>query len=63
MSDDTIHTTPPTEVKDGLGYEAGSYCDTFACEWVEEYYGWRCSKCGLFYAFGQSPWEDFDDEL
>lgn len=47
---------------DGLGYTGGSYCDTFACEWVEEYYGWRCSKCGCFYAFGQAPWEDFGEE-
>lgn len=49
-------------IPDGLGYTANSYCDTFACEWVEEYYGWRCSKCGLFYDFGQAPWEDFGEE-
>jgi hypothetical protein len=28
--------------------------------WTEEYYGWLCVPCGLFYPFGSAPWEDFD---
>ena len=24
----------------------------------ETYYGWTCSNCGLFYAFGVAPWDD-----
>jgi len=28
------------------------------CDFVEEYYGWRCSKCELFFAFGSAPWEE-----
>ena len=39
-----------------------NYCDTFECEWEEEYYGWRCKKCGKFYAFGQAPWEEEDED-
>ena len=36
-------------------------------DWVEEYYGDRCSKCDLFYAHGTAPWcqsadDDFDDD-
>ena len=31
-----------------------------AHDWREEYYGHRCSKCGLFFAFGCAPW-DADD--
>src|SRR5690242_852784 len=26
-------------------------------DWKEEYYGVRCSKCGLFYAHGCAPWD------
>ncbi len=29
----------------------------------ETYYGWTCSNCGLFYAFGTAPWEDETDAL
>lgn len=28
--------------------------------WTEEYYGWLCVPCGLFYAYGCAPWEDDD---
>lgn len=31
-------------------------------EWREEYYGWRCQKCKLFFAFGCAPWEFAEDE-
>jgi hypothetical protein len=27
---------------------------------IEEYYGHRCDKCGVFYAFGCAPWDDED---
>lgn len=35
--------------------------------WQEDYYGDRCTVCGLFYASGCAPWDDadpddFDDE-
>ena len=29
--------------------------------WTEEYYGWLCVPCGLFYPFGSAPWEAFDE--
>ena len=29
--------------------------------WTEEYYGWLCVPCGLFYPFGGAPWEVFDE--
>jgi len=29
--------------------------------WTEEYYGYRCSRCNLFYAYGCAPW-DIDAE-
>jgi hypothetical protein len=29
-------------------------------EWKEEYYGWQCVHCKLFYAFGCAPWDDED---
>jgi hypothetical protein len=32
-----------------------------AHEWKEEYYGYHCSKCDLFYPFGLAPWEYFDE--
>jgi hypothetical protein len=27
-------------------------------EFNEGYYGYECTRCGLFYAFGCAPWED-----
>jgi hypothetical protein len=33
-------------------------CGTFKHQWVQEYYGVRCSVCGLFYPDGCAPWED-----
>lgn len=27
----------------------GVVCSDGLCNFVEEYYGWRCSKCGVFY--------------
>lgn len=32
-------------------------------EWIEEYYGWQCTKCKLFYPYGCAPWEDFGDDM
>lgn len=29
--------------------------------WVEEYYGYLCPDCGLFYPYGCAPW-DWPDE-
>jgi len=31
------------------------------CFFIEEYYGNRCRKCGLFFAFGCAPWDDPED--
>lgn len=31
-------------------------------QWKEEYYGWRCVNCQLFYAFGCAPWEFAEDD-
>lgn len=31
-------------------------------EWREEYYGWLCVRCRLFYAFGCAPWEFCEDD-
>jgi len=36
--------------------------------WSEEYYGWECTKCGLFIDYGSAPWcalpeEAFMDEI
>lgn len=36
-------------------------CSTFNHDYKEEYYGHRCTKCGLFFAHGCAPWDD-DDE-
>lgn len=30
---------------------------------TEEYYGYKCRHCDLFYAFGCAPWEDGEDAL
>ena len=30
-------------------------------DWQKEYYGWRCSKCEVFVAFGCEPWAFFDE--
>jgi hypothetical protein len=31
------------------------------CNWVEEYYGWRCTKCGGFYPYDHAPWDEDED--
>ena len=31
-------------------------------DWKEEYYGWHCVHCRLFYAFGCAPWEFAEDD-
>jgi hypothetical protein len=31
-------------------------------EWKEEYYGWRCVHCELFFAFGCAPWDYCEDD-
>lgn len=25
----------------------------------EDYYGWQCENCDLFYAYGTAPWEPY----
>lgn len=40
------------------GPEAIQAAHPHKCEFQEEYYGWRCSVCGLFYAFGVAPWDE-----
>jgi hypothetical protein len=30
--------------------------------WDDEYYGTRCTKCGLFYPFGCAPWDDNESD-
>jgi hypothetical protein len=37
------------------------YCDAFHHDFEEVYYGWQCTRCGMFYAFGCAPWEEDDD--
>lgn len=32
------------------------------CDFAEVYYGWECKICGLFYAFGQAPWDEESDD-
>lgn len=39
-------------------------CNEFSHIWKEEYYGWKCTRCGDFIPFGQAPWEEelqYDD--
>ena len=35
------------------------------CEhvWTEEYYGWLCVTCGLFYPYGCAPWDAPESHL
>lgn len=33
----------------------------FDHKFEEEYYGWRCAKCDLFYPYGCAPWDDCGD--
>jgi hypothetical protein len=40
-----------------------TYCEDGHHDFREIYYGWQCSQCDLFYAFGTSPWEDETDPL
>lgn len=35
--------------------------DGCAHEWANEYYGSRCTKCDLFYADGNAPWDYVDE--
>lgn len=32
-------------------------------EWNEEYYGYRCINCKLFFPYGSAPWEEDEDEI
>jgi transposase-like protein len=34
------------------------YCHDGDHKWKQEYYGVRCSICGMFYPDGCAPWED-----
>jgi len=27
------------------------------CDYIDEYEGQRCKNCGVFYAWGQAPWD------
>jgi hypothetical protein len=27
-------------------------------DFADDYYGYKCQKCGLFFAYGCAPWED-----
>jgi len=29
----------------------------------DDYYGWKCRYCGLFFPFGCAPWEDGAAEI
>jgi hypothetical protein len=31
-------------------------------DFAKEYYGYRCKKCDLFFAFGCEPWSEMEDE-
>lgn len=42
-------------------------CSRQSCNFLEEYYGHRCSRCGVFYPHGGAPWDfnpddDFEDD-
>jgi hypothetical protein len=32
-------------------------------DFKEEYYGYECKRCGLFFAYGCAPWEESRDEI
>lgn len=40
---------------------AQEFCQFTDHEFAEEYYGYRCTRCGLFYPFGCAPWDDAED--
>lgn len=39
--------------------EGKKYCENDKHDFVEEYYGQRCSKCDLFYPHGCAPWDPY----
>jgi hypothetical protein len=39
-----------------------AYCDG-ECDFFEDYYGWQCRKCPMFFAYGLAPWEQMPDDL
>lgn len=41
---------------------AQELCELTHHDWVEDYYGYRCSQCNMFIPYGCEPWIDFDDE-
>lgn len=46
--------------------EALKFCNAYHHDWVEEYYGYKCSQCLTFIPYGCEPWIDGDcasDEL
>jgi len=49
-------TVPIEDVRERISQESD-------CEhtWIEEYYGYRCSKCDCFVAYGCEPWAYFDE--
>ena len=37
-------------------------CDATSHKWDEQYYGYVCVNCGLFFAYGSEPWMPVDTE-
>lgn len=40
--------------------EADEHCEG-KHDWRDDYYGYQCSRCPMFHAYGCAPWEHFDD--
>jgi hypothetical protein len=42
-----------------------NYCDDLGIkhDFDEDYYGYKCQNCGIFYPYGCAPWEDDEDDL
>lgn len=36
-------------------------CGVFDHEWGDHYYGYECTKCGMFIPFGSEPWMPIDE--
>ena len=43
--------------------ENTKYCDAFKHDYEEDYYGYKCKKCGQFIPYGCEPWLDFGEEM
>lgn len=42
--------------------QAFRLCQMTHHDWVEEYYGYRCTQCGEFIPYGCEPWMPDEDE-